>query len=100
MKNKKIPIWTVIRSKTQILETGEQILSGNITLILITSLVYSNSSFKKFLWIRWGLCQTMSKMRNGRLIYSFWMGEECEVTDTNCNYKTQWVYEQSLYINL
>jgi hypothetical protein len=50
MKNKKIPVRTVLRSKTQILETGEQILSGNITLILITSLVYSNS-FKKFLWI-------------------------------------------------
>ena len=45
MKNKKIPVRTVIRSKTQILETGEHILSGNITLILITSLVYSNSSF-------------------------------------------------------
>jgi hypothetical protein len=45
MKNKKIPVWTVLRYKTQILGTGEQILSGNITLILITSLVYSNSSF-------------------------------------------------------
>jgi hypothetical protein len=45
MKNKKIPVRTVLRSKTQILETGEQILSGNMTLILITSLVYPNSSF-------------------------------------------------------
>jgi hypothetical protein len=34
-----------LRSKIQMLETGEQILSGNITLIMITSLVYSNSSF-------------------------------------------------------
>ena len=45
MKNKKIPVRTVIRPRTQILGTGEHILSGNITLILIASLVYSNSSF-------------------------------------------------------
>jgi hypothetical protein len=45
MKNKKIPVRTVLRSRTQIVGTGEHILSGNITLILITSLVYSNSSF-------------------------------------------------------
>ena len=51
MKNKKIPVRTVLRSRTQILGTGEQILSGNITLILITSLVSSNSSFQKLLWI-------------------------------------------------
>ena len=37
MKDKKIPVRTVIRSKTQILGTGEYILSGNITLILINS---------------------------------------------------------------
>jgi hypothetical protein len=40
VKNKKIPVKTVLKSKTQILGTGEQILSGSITLILITSLVY------------------------------------------------------------
>ena len=28
------------------------------------------------------------------------MGKECDVADTNYNYKTQWVYKQSLYINL
>ena len=50
MKNKKIPVRTVLRSKTQILETGEHILSGNITLILITSLVCANSPFYKLLW--------------------------------------------------
>jgi len=83
MKNKEIPVRTVLRSKTQILEAGEQILSGNITLILITSLVYSNSSFENSYGFRWGLCQTMSKRRNGKLRYSFRMGEECEVADTN-----------------
>ena len=37
MKNKKIPVRTVLRSKTLMLETREQIISGNITLILINS---------------------------------------------------------------
>jgi hypothetical protein len=31
MKNKTKPVRTVLRSKTQILETAEQILSGNMT---------------------------------------------------------------------
>ena len=77
MKNKKIPVRTVIRSKTQMLGTRKQILSGSITLILITSLVYSNSSFSKFLWI------PVSKRRNGRLRYSIRMGKKCEVAVTN-----------------
>ena len=32
--------------------------------------------------------------------YSFRMGEECEVANTDYNLKTQWVYEHSLYVNL
>jgi len=47
---------------------------------------------------RW--CQTMSKTWKGGLRYSFRLGEECEVADTNYSLKTQWVYGHSLYINM
>ena len=79
VKNKKIPVRTVLKSKTLILETGEQIHSGNITLILITSLVYSNSSFFKFLCIPLRMMpdnEQKEKWKPKILI-------PCEVADTN-----------------